>query len=213
MDIKRRECFVALILMISVLQAHAASVINIEIEASKNDEASVTNTNIITIDDKKVRLDYLGAETAKTETTPFLLTLNAGKNWIMGDQQDNEFYCAKVDMKDFFNDLGDIVSNIDTFTNPRFSDMKVELLVEEPGPEMLGYTSTHLRIQTTAKVKASILFKKFEYGITKIDDIWYTKAREVHPAKKRWIEALTHSGYEQLDQDPSDNVLVNIDTK
>jgi hypothetical protein len=28
----------------------------------------------------------------------------------------------------------------------------------------------------------------------KVDDIWYTKEREVHPAKQRWIEALTHSG-------------------
>jgi hypothetical protein len=42
--------------------------------------------------------------------------------------------------------------------------------------------------------------KKFEYGITKVDDIGYTKDREVDPAKQRWVEALTRSGYEQLGQ-------------
>lgn len=200
MGIKRGISFAGLVFLLGTLHAHAAIVINIEIESSKNGESAGTNTQIITVDGKKVRLDYLGAESEKTETTPYLLTLDGGKDWVLGDQKDNAFYCAKVDMKDFFRDLGEIVSNIDSLVNPKFSDMKVEVLVEEPGPEILGYASTHLRIQTTAKVKASVLFKKFEYGMTKVDDIWYTKERETHPAKQRWIEALTHSGYKQLDQ-------------
>lgn len=200
MFIKQRESLVGLVLMIGALQVHAASVVNIETESSENGESKGTQTQIVTIDDNKVRLDYLGAESEKSATTPYLLTLNAGKNWILGDQKDNQFYCAKVDMKDFFRQLGKIVSRIDTLVNPEFSDMKVELLVEEPGPEMLGYATTHIRIKTTAKVKASLLTKRFEYGMNKVDDIWYTKEREVHPAKQRWIEALTQSGYEQLDQ-------------
>ena len=103
-------------------------------------------------------------------------------------------------MKDFFRDLGKIISRVDRFTSPKFSDMKVELLVDEPGPAILGYATRHLRIQTTAKVKASVLTKKFEYGMIKVDDVWYTNDRKLHPAKQRWIEALTDSGYEQLDQ-------------
>ncbi|MGB5278806.1 MAG: hypothetical protein WBP02_16765 [Gammaproteobacteria bacterium] len=200
MCIKLRESLVGLVLMIGALQGHAATVAHIEIESSENGESKGTQTQIVTIDEKKVRLDYLGAESEKTANTPYLLTLNAGKKWILGDQRDGQFYCAKVDMKDFFRDIGKIVSRIDTLARPKFSDMKVELLVEEPGPDILGYATTHLRIQTTAKVKASVLMKKFEYGMNKVDDIWYTKEREVHPAKQRWIEALTHSGYEQLDQ-------------
>jgi hypothetical protein len=200
MFIKQRESIAGLVLLIGALQVHAASVINIETESSENGESKGTQTQIVTIDDKKVRLDYLGAESQKSSTTPYLLTLNAGKSWILGDQRDGQFYCAKVDMKGFFRDIGKIVSRIDTLANPKFSDMKVELLVDEPGPEILGYATTHIRIQTTAKLKASVMMKKFEYGMNKVDDIWYTKDREVHPAKQRWIEALTHSGYEQLDQ-------------
>ena len=200
MLIKNRESLVGLVLMIWALQIHAASLVNIETESSRDGESRGTLNQIVTIDGKKVRLDYLGADSEKSATTPYLLTLNAGKSWILGDQRDNQFYCAKVDMKDFFRDIGDIISRIDTLANPKFSDMKVELLVDEPGPEILGYATTHIRIQTTAKVKASVMMKKFEYGMKKVDDIWYTKDREVHPAKQRWIEALTQSGYEQLDQ-------------
>lgn len=198
--IELRECFIGLVFMSAALPGYAAEVATIEMQSGKNDEAIITRTNIITMDDKRVRIDYLGVDSEKTAITPYLLTLNAGKDWVLGDQKDDQFYCAKMDMKDFFRDLGDIISRIDKFTNPKFSDMKVELLVDEPGPEMLGYVTRHLRIQTTAKVKASVLTKKFEYGMTKVDDVWYTKDREVHPAKQRWVEALTHSGYEQLDQ-------------
>ena len=198
--IRARDLFVGLIFAFATLQAYAAEVATIEMQSGKNDEAIVTRTNIITMDSKRVRIDYLGTDSKKTAVTPYLLTLNAGKDWVLGDQKDNQFYCAKLDMKDFFRDLGKIISRVDKFTNPKFSDMKVELLVDEPGPEILGFATRHLRIQTTAKVKASVLTKKFEYGMIKVDDVWYTNDREVHPAKQRWVEALTHSGYEQLDQ-------------
>ena len=200
MNIKRLQSLAVLVLMLGTLSVQAASVIQLEIESSKNGEPAARNTNIITIDDNKVRLDYPGAETQKTATTPYLLTLNAGEDWILANTKDNKFYCAKVDMNEFFRELGDIMWNMDNLTNPKFSDMKVELLVEEPGPEVLGYATTHLRFQTTARIKATVVFKKYEYGMVKTDDIWYAKDREIHPAKKRWIEALTHSGYEPIDQ-------------
>jgi len=194
------EYLTGLTFTLVALQGYAAEVATIEMQSAKNDGAPVTRTNVITIDDKRVRIDYLGVESKKTAVTPYLLTLNAGKDWVFGDLKDNQFYCAKMDMKDFFHDLGDIISRIDKYTDPEFFDTKVELLVKEAGPEILGYSTTHLRIKTTAKFSASFMHKKFKYGITKVGDIWYTNDRQVHPAKQRWVEALTHTGYEQLDQ-------------
>lgn len=187
------------IVMFVALQSQAADVVTIETQSSKNNGKVVTSTNILTIDDEKMRIDYLGSNSEKTATTPYLLTLDGGKDWVLGDLVDNEFYCAKVDMDDFFSYLGDLLSRIDAFTNPKFFDTKVEVLLDEAGPEILGFKTRHLRIQTTAKVKAFLLVKKFEFGMVKVDDVWYTNDREVHPAKQRWIEALTHSGYEKLD--------------
>jgi hypothetical protein len=195
-----RKTFVGFVLIFSVYQVYAAEVATLEMQSSKNDEASVTSTNIITIDDKKLRIDYLGSETEKTIYTPYLLTLNAGKKWIMGDLEKDEFYCADVDMKELFRDIGNIISDVDTLVNPDIYDTKVELLLEEAGPEILGYATTHIRIKTTAKAKASVMFKKYNYGITSVDDVWYTNDRKEHKAKKRWLKALTHTGYDELDK-------------
>jgi hypothetical protein len=70
MFIKQRESLVALVLLIGALQVHAASVVNIETESSENGESKGTQTQIVTIDNKKVRLDYVGAESEKSATTP-----------------------------------------------------------------------------------------------------------------------------------------------
>jgi len=200
MYIKQCKSIVALVFIMGILPVHSASIVYLEVESSKNGESRDMNTNIITVDEKKFRLDYLGNEKIKTEKTSFLLTLNDGKDWILADQKDNKFYCARIDINDFFRGLGDIMWNMDSLANATISESKIELLAEEPGPKISGYETFHLRFQTTAKVQARVLFKKFEYGMTKIDDIWYTKERDIHPARKRWIEALTQSGYEQIDQ-------------
>lgn len=199
MNTKLHPVLVSLLLMMCSLPVIAAQVIKLEVEAAKNDSSS-KNINIITIDDKKVRVDYLGTETEKTDTTPYLLTLNAGKSWTLGNRDKDEFYCADVDMDDLFQDIGDILSRVDSFTNAEFSNNKVTILLQEPGPKISGYATTHIRLQTIANIKASILLKKFGFTLNKVDDIWYAKDREIHEVKKRWIEALTNSGYEVLDQ-------------
>ena len=200
MNIKKFSGFTALAFIMGILPAHSASIVYLEVESSKNGEPRDTNTNIITVDENKFRLDYLDSGNESTEQTPFLLTLNDGKDWVLADQKDNMFYCTRIGINDFFRDLGDIMWNMDSLANATISESKLELLLEEPGPEISGYDTIHLRFRTTARVNARVLFKKFEYGMTKTDDIWYTQEREIHPARKRWIEALTHSGYEQIDE-------------
>lgn len=185
-------------LFICSMQVNSAEVIKLEIEQGKNDKSS-KNINIITVDEKKVRVDYLGNESEKTDTTPYLLTLNNGKSWVMGNRDDDEFYCADVDMKDFFRDIGDILSRLDSFANAEISNGKVELVLQEKGPKILGHATTHIRLQTTANLKASVMFKKFGFTVKKVDDFWFAKDREMHDVKKRWIQALTQSGYEVLD--------------
>ncbi|MFW2372045.1 MAG: hypothetical protein ACN4GM_02920 [Gammaproteobacteria bacterium] len=199
MNTKPHMSLLILLLLMCTMPVNAAQVIKLEVEIGKNDSSS-KNTNIITVDDKKVRVDYLGTETEKTDTTPYLLTLNAGKSWVIGNRDKDEFYCADVNMDDFFRDIGDIVARVDSFTNAQFSNNKVAVLLQQPGPEISGYATTHIRLQTTANIKASILLKKFGFTLKKVDDIWYAKNMEMHEVKKRWIEALTNSGYEVLDQ-------------
>ena len=198
MNPKLRKFPAGLLLFVCSIQANSAEVISLAVEIGKNDQIS-SRTNIITVDDNKVRVDYLGAEKQKTDFTPYLLTLNNGKSWIVGHRDGNEFYCANVDMTIFFRDIGNIITRLDSFANADISNDKVELVSRGKGPEILGFPTTHVRIKTTAVLRASILFKKFQYEMNKVDDVWYVQGRDMHGVKKRWIEAMTSTGYQILD--------------
>lgn len=154
--------------------ATAASVITVAYEVSKNDDV-INNTSIMTVDGEKLRVDYLGSESKRTTTTPFLLTTDNGKSWVMGNQEKEEYYCANVTMNEFFEIIGDLVTKIDSYTNPEYSNTRVEQTLEKDGPAMFGHPTVHVRIQTTATLKAHILIKKFEYKVKKTDDFWYAK--------------------------------------
>jgi hypothetical protein len=56
-----------------------------------------------------------------------------------------------------------------------------------------------VRLVTTASGKTAVLFKKYEYKVHITDDILYSTEMEMHPVRKRWLEALSQSGYKQHD--------------
>ena len=78
--------------------------------------------------------------------------------------------------------------------------LKVEKVLEKPGPEILGYATTHVRLVTTAGLKYSVLVKKHHYTLKITDDIWMAPKLEIHPIEQQWIKAQTSTGFDQLDR-------------
>jgi hypothetical protein len=161
-------------------------------------EQKETDTEIITIDgDEKVRIEFLGKEKKPSDTTPYLLTINGGNTWIIGNKA--EAFCAQMETGEFFTYLGSLALKVEGIANLEITDPKVKKVHEKKGPNILDYPTTHVRLVTTASGKASVLLKKYEYKVHITDDIWYTTKMEMHPVRKRWLEALSQSGYKQLD--------------
>ena len=177
----------------------AASIVTIEIEVTKNNETN-KKTEIVTIDGDKARLDFLDTAKEKTDQAAYLLTVDGGKSWVLGNTDKGGFYCATVDPVDFFKEIGSIVTDVVALVNPKILEIKLDKTKEEQGPKILGFPTTHVQLITTAETEASILFKNYQYSIKITDDVWYTPELEIQAFRKRWIEALTQSGYEKLDK-------------
>lgn len=171
-----------------------ATIVTDIVEKDKKD----SDTEIITIDgDKKVRMEFLGKEKQPSDKTPYLLTLDGGNTWIIGNKA--EAYCAQMDTGEFFRYLGGLAHRFEGIANLEITDPQVKKVLEEKGPKILDYPTTHVRLVTTASGKAAVLFKKYDYKVHITDDIWYSTKLEMHPVRKRWLEALSQSGYKQLD--------------
>ena len=156
------------------------------------------DTEIITIDgDKKVRLEFLGEQKKPSDKTPYLLTVDGGNTWVIGNKA--EAFCAQMDTGEFFRYLGGLAIKYGGLANLDIADPQVKKVLEEKGPKILDYPTKHVRLVTTASGKAAVGFKKYDYKVHITDDIWYTTKLEMHPVRKRWLEALSQSGYKELD--------------
>jgi len=164
------------------------------VEADKKEK----DTEIITLDgDKKVRLEFLGEEKKPSDKTPYLLTIDGGNTWVIGNKA--EAFCAQMDTEEFFRYLGSLALKFEGIANLEITDPQVKKVLEEKGPKILDYPTKHVRLVSTAAGKAAVMFKKYDYKVHITDDIWYTTQMEMHPVRKRWLEALSRSGYKQLD--------------
>jgi hypothetical protein len=180
------------------MPVYAATVVTVDIQYTKNEEVR-NKKQIVTIDGDRIRFDFLGTEKQRSETTPYLLTIDGGKNYVLGNTSKDKSYCAKVEPADFFKRLGTMLADFDRLVKPETLEIKLEKTKEEPGPKLLGYPTTHIQLVTTGKGSATFLFKKHEYDIKHIDDVWYTTEIDFQPFKKRWFEAMVQTGYPMLD--------------
>ena len=179
--------------------ANAVTQLTMDIEVV--DKGKTTrHSEIITFDKDKARFDFLAENQKKTEDTPYLLTIDSGKNWIIGDTHDDKPSCVQVDVVEFFQKVGGALTTLDALVNPKIDEPQIRKLLEEDGPKMMGFPTKHVRVEITANAKASFLLKKYEYALNITDDIWYATELEIHPIRKQWFEALSQTGYPLLDK-------------
>ena len=194
--------FVSMIFMPGLL-AGTRAVIEVEIEEEGSTEKYF---EIITFDDERFRIDFVGEDKKITEETPYIMTANGGDTWIMGDKPKDRFYCSETQTEAFFRSLGDQVTHAVEFFNVKAETPTVKQVLEEPGPEIVGLKTTRVQLETNAKAYAWFLFFKFEYTVKIVEDLWYTTDVEIHPIRKKWINALTQSGNIIVDKLFSDYV-------
>jgi len=178
-------------MIMSAAQAGTRAVVEIEVIEGENIEK---HYEIITFDKERGRIDFVGEDQKITDQTPYVMTIDSGDTWVMGDKPKDKFYCSKMRTEEFFANLGGQVNDAINFFNVKAESPVIEQTLEEPGPEILGLKTTHVRVETHAKAHAWFLFMKFEYSVKIVDDIWYTTEMEIHPARQKWLTALTQSG-------------------
>lgn len=194
-----------LLMQVIVSAATAGTRVVVEIEVIEG-ESIEKHYEIISFDDRRARIDFVGPDHKVTDETPYVMTIDGGDSWVMGDKPKDKFYCSTMQTEEFFANLGGQVNDAISFFNVKAEAPVIKQTLEEPGPQILGYNTTHVQVETHAKAYAWFLFMKFEYSVKIVDDVWYTTERELHPARQKWLTALTQSGNSLIDQMFSDYV-------
>lgn len=169
-----------------------------EVEVIKGDNVE-KHVEVITFDDTRFRIDFLGPDMKRTDESPYIMTVDNGESWVLGSKPKKRFYCSSMQTEEFFKNIGSQVTDAIDFFNVKADSPVVKQTLEEPGPEIQGFKTTHVRVETNARAYARFLFVKFEYTVKIVDDLWYTTDVEIHPIRKKWIHALMRSDNQIID--------------
>ena len=187
---------IAALLTVFVVEAGTRAIIEVENIEGDNVQKHV---EIFSFDEERFRIDFVGEDRKITDETSYIMTVDGGENWVMGDKPKDRFYCSKVKTEEFFKNLGGQVTHAVDYFNVKAESPTVNKILEEPGPDILGFKTTHVQLQADAEAHAWFLFFKFQYTVTIVSDLWYTTDVEIHPIRKKWISALTKSGNNIID--------------
>ena len=199
MKVSRITFVAAAILVLWSLTVTAGTQAVFEIEVIKGDNVE-KHVEVLTFDDTRFRIDFLGPDMKRTDESPYIMTVDNGENWVIGSKPKKRFYCSSMQTEEFFKNIGSQVTSAIDYFNVKADSPVVKQTLKEPGPEIQGFKTTHVRIETNARAHARFLFIKFEYTVKIVDDLWYTTDVEIHPIRKRWINALMHSDNQIIDQ-------------
>ena len=189
---------VAILFTVLSLTVNAASRYTLATEVVSEGQSPRSEVAIVTLAGDKGRIDIIERNGRKEEGGLYLMTLDGGKTAVLGDK--GESMCTEWDSEEFFREMGKLLHKARQWQNLEITNLKVEKVLEKPGPELLGYATTHVRLVTTASVKLSVLIKKHHYAIEITDDFWMASQLEIHPIEKQWINAQTSTGFDLLDQ-------------
>ena len=148
-------------LLCTVFTVEAGTRVVVENEVIKGDNVE-KSVEIVTFDENRARIDFVGADKKITEQTPYIMTVDGGENWVMGDTSEDRFYCSKMQTEEFFKNIGGQLTGAMDFFNVNAESPTIKKILQEPGPDMLGFKTTHLRIETNASAYARSFCIKFE---------------------------------------------------
>jgi len=193
------SCFGAVFCLILAVPSEAALryIIAVDIQREGTKVKTERLLEQVTMDGDQGRIDFLAPDGSKPGNSGYMLTLDGGKTFTWSDG--GQAVCGNWSLEEFFGTVGALLEKGSHFINAKLPEARVEKTLEEPGPEMHGFPTTHLRLNTKYGAKGRVLIMKFEYSVEQTDDVWMTSVLELPAMERRWVETMGRTGFEYLD--------------
>lgn len=150
------------------------------------------------VDGEKAKVEFV--ESDDRQMLPqggYLLTTDAGRTVYLVNPKEETI--MEWDLEAMFASLGALMEAT-PMMNFEITDPKVEKLVEEDGPEMLGHDTTHYRLQTEYGMKMKVLGMGRTNQISMLQDVWVTDDLDAGEAMGVWLKTFKPTGFGELDE-------------
>lgn len=128
----------------------------------------------------------------------YLITKDGAQTIFLVDPQEKTY--AEWDVAAMLGAAGAIMSGMGPLLKMEFSEPKVEKLLEEAGPALVGLPTKHYRYRTSYTMKIKMLGMGNETAVVSEEDIWVTD-RLQDAGLSVWLRSEPpRTGNEQLDK-------------
>jgi len=177
--------------------AKAALRYTVETASTYKNETSYVVEDIA-VDGDRARVDIKAGKQDKLQPEGYMLTTDGGITWAVVDGANA--VCGQWNLGAYYREAGSIITKVEKWVNAKVTEANVNIRPASPGPEILGFETTHVRIIVRLKAKATVFFMKFEYHLVITDDVWFAPDIKVNQIEQRWLDALARTGYERIDK-------------
>jgi hypothetical protein len=191
-----KQVFITLLASVWVCQAYAGYQITVKTVSdadSHGTKKTADNVVKMTSESSKARIDFTEGQVPGAEKGSYLLTQDSGKTFIMV-MPDNKAY-MKWDMDSMMNMAGAMGNMLQM----KITDPKVETILDESGPAILGYPTRHYKLRTSYRVSMNVMGFKNESTISKDDESWATTKLDLS-ALGAWAGKTPKTNNQSMDQ-------------
>ena len=116
MKISKTSLLVTIIILLTAFTVNAGKQAIVEVEVIEGDSIE-KHAEIISFDEKRVRIDFVAAGKKITDETPYIMTIDGGEHWVMANKPKDRFYCSQMQTEEFFKNLGGQVTHAVDYFN------------------------------------------------------------------------------------------------
>jgi hypothetical protein len=147
------------------------SLIQVATQSGERGPGEATVTQRIWLDGNAAKIELQGVDNPMMERGSYILALSGGSKVLLVNPASKTY--ARFDpaaMAETAQAMGASGAGL------RIEDPKVVKVLEEPGPEMLGYATTHYRFRTTYTMVTDMTGMKMKTRSEIVEDIWAAPA-------------------------------------
>ncbi|MBN1673764.1 MAG: DUF4412 domain-containing protein [Kiritimatiellae bacterium] len=131
------------------------------------------------------RIAFIDSQNQMMKKGTYMVTRDAGKMVYLVDTEKKTY--VKWDMKQMMGAAGGMMNMARGMMQMKFSEPKVEKLLEEAGDKIVGYATTHYRFRTSYTMEMSFMGQGSSTTTIQEEDIWSTTALD-EPGFGLWLK-------------------------
>ena len=144
------------------------------------------------------RVDIRDSANPMLKPGAYLITKDGGQTIFLVDPKEKTY--AEWDVQAMLGAAGAMMSGMGPVLKIEFTEPKVEKLLEEAGPAIVGLPTRHYRYRTSYTMKMKVLGMGNESSVVSEEDIWTTESLQ-DAALSIWLRSdPPKTGNEQLDK-------------